>query len=231
MKINKIKIVLSCAVILLFVWGGIAVSTTTSTESNITPVIRILPPPKPVATVQMEFEPTSLTMKRGESKVITIILNCCVLSKFGIVPDEELGKIKTVKIALSVGSCIETGKLQEGVAAKFNPEYLTLKLNQTAYSNLTVSVNNTAESGTCPLYINLYDNNSTPDMYVSSITPYYGGSNNVNFTIIDTGLPVAETAAATSNLTALQTAIPKTSAFEAFSAIAALLVVLLIKRK
>lgn len=160
-------------------------TTTTITESNITTVIRRLPVPKPLATVQMEFEP--LTMKRGESKVITVILNCCLLSKWGNIPDEELGKIKTVKIGMSVSACTKTGKLPEGVTAKFNPEYLTLKLNQTTFSNLTVSVNNTAEFGTCPLYINLYDNNSTPDMYIDSHTPYPGGANFVYFTIIDTG--------------------------------------------
>ncbi len=152
-------------------------------ESGITS--RRLPVPKPVATVQMEFEP--LTMKRGESKVISVKLNCCSLSKWGNISDEELGKIKTVKIGMSLSACTKTGKLPEGVTAKFDPKYLTLKINQTSYSNLTVSVNNTAEFGTCPLFINLYDNNSTPDMYVDSQTPYPGGANFVYFTIIDTG--------------------------------------------
>ncbi len=159
-------------------------TTTNFKEHGITN--RRLPVPKPVATVQMEFEPPSLTMKRGESKVITVVLNCCSLSKWGNATDEDLGKIKSVEIGMLVNACTKTGKL-EGVAAKFDPEYLTLKMNQTSYSNLTVSVNNTAEFGTCPLFINLYDTNSTPDTYVDSQTLYAGGANFVYFAIIDSG--------------------------------------------
>ncbi len=187
-------------------------------------------PPKPMATVQMKFDPQSLTMERGESKVITVILDCCLLSKMGNIPDEELGKIETVKIGMLASGYPNTARLP-GITTKFNQEYLTLKINQTTYLNLTVSVDNTAGFGTYPLFIDLYNNNSTPDMYVASQSHYLG--NYINLTITGTGL-AAENATTTMNPNALQTTIPteipKTPAFDVLSVILALLVVLIIKR-
>jgi hypothetical protein len=219
MKINKIIIVLFCAIILLLFGGGI---TTIIGLAIVHPQ-----PPKPMATVQMKFVPQSLTMERGESKVITVILDCCLLSKVGNIPDEELGKIETVKIGMLASGYPNTARLP-GITTKFDQEYLTLKLNQTTYLNLTVSVDNAAEPGTYPLFVDLYNNNSTPDMYVASQSHYLG--NFINLTIIGTGLAASETATTTANPNALQTTVPKTPAFDALSVILALLVVLIIKR-
>jgi hypothetical protein len=223
MKINKIIIVLFCAIILLLIGSGI---TTIIGLAVIHPQ-----PPKPMATVQMKFVPQSLTMERGESKVITVILDCCLLSKVGNIPDEELGKIETVKIGMLASGYPNTARLP-GITTKFNQEFLTLKINQTTYLNLTVSVDDTAKPGTYPLFIDLYNNNSTPDMYVASQSHYLG--NYINLTIIGTGLAAAETTTITVNPNALQTTIPteipKTPAFDSLSAILALLAVLIIKR-
>ncbi len=199
MKMNKIKIALSCAVI-LFLIGGI---TTVIGFEIISPKPL---PSRPTATIQMKFDPQSLTMKRGESKEITVILDCCSLR------NEELGKIETVEIGMLVNGFTNTARIP-GITTKFNQEYLTLKINQTAYLNLTISVDNTAEFGTHSLSIGLYNTNNTQDIYVYSQTLY--STNLINLTIIDI----------------IPTAMPKTPAFDAFSVILALLAVPIIKRK
>ncbi len=210
---------IAVVMVIAVVWTGF-ISTNKSInnilESNKPIAIRTQPaiptalPPKPEATVLMKFEPVLLSMKRGESKVITITLDWYSLQKMGNITDEELEKIKTVKIKLGVvgmtpsdqyyemnrkmppsdnltfakNICYSKWGLPKEITAKFNPENLTLKRNQTAYSNLTVSVNNTAYFEKCILRINLYNDNSTPDMYVGW-DPGSRGTQVINLTVID----------------------------------------------
>ncbi len=72
----------------------------------------------------------------------------------------------------------ESGVLPEGVTATFNPERVVLKINQTAYSKLILSVNRTAKVGTYSLSVFPYKS-STPESGFDVETQY----NNINLTI------------------------------------------------
>lgn len=86
-----------------------------------------------IGGVVISVESTALSMAKGESKVITVSF---------------LAKNLTENTPLALGiQKFPTEQLPGGVTAEFNPAALTLEPDQKISSNLTISIDQTAEEG------------------------------------------------------------------------------------
>lgn len=88
---------------------------------------------KEIGGVLVSVEPIALSMAKGESKVITVSL---------------LAKNLTENTPLTLGiQKFPAEQLPGGVTAEFNPATITLEPDQKTSSNLTISIDQTAERG------------------------------------------------------------------------------------
>ncbi|MBE0428089.1 MAG: hypothetical protein IBX72_15800 [Nitrospirae bacterium] len=86
-----------------------------------------------IGGVVISVEPSALSMAKGESKVLTVSI---------------LAKNLTENIPLTLGiQEFPTEQLPGGITAEFNPAAIILEPDQKTSSNLTLSIDQTAEEG------------------------------------------------------------------------------------